>query len=32
VQIAVDRLGHETAQRLTIVLSDDGACLVRELA
>jgi hypothetical protein len=32
VQIAVDRLGHETAQRLTIVLGDDGACLVRELA
>jgi hypothetical protein len=32
VQTAVDRLGHETAQRRTILLGDDGACLVRELA
>jgi hypothetical protein len=32
VQTAVDRLGHETAQRLTIVLGDAGACPVRELA
>jgi len=30
--MAVDRLGHDTAQRLTILLGDDGACLIRELA